>query len=219
MHRGRLMLWMWDSLGSSCTSSPQPCCLTSWARCALMSPWLWIVLDRRGQRMAGVAGQCHYAGSSSQWTGTSCLEKKRIVSLLNGSRERQQKSRPLIFSDLLWDFSECIIVVMHSSAWDLSGHHIAHTGSAPGMVTLGIISAIVWLWVKKWISIVELLTTTCCSTPHPFLLQEVMPKMSEALAHIKTGVIYEKLCQNRFILNISYMGQDSWKALITFLLI
>lgn len=74
MHRVRLMLWMWDPLGSTHTGSPQPCYLARWARCAVMSAWLWTVLDRQGQR---AAGQCHCAGPSGRWTGTSCSEKKK----------------------------------------------------------------------------------------------------------------------------------------------
>lgn len=36
--------------------------------------------------------------------------------------------------------------------------------------------------------------------------------MSEALAQVRIEVAYEKLSQNRFILNISYAEQDLGKA-------
>ena len=142
MHRVRILLWMWDSLVSAHSSSPQPCYLTHWAQCAIISLRLWIVLDRQGQRLEGAAGQCHHTGPRGQWTGTSCL-LKRHISLLNGSRDRQQKSRPPIFLVLLWDFSECVIIAIHSSAncmgfmrtsphtywicWDgYSGHYLSY---------------------------------------------------------------------------------------------
>lgn len=81
-------LWLWHQQStekitlkytlweSTRTSSPQPGCLTCWAHRAITSPWLWTTPNRRGQRVEGAAGQCHCAGPSGQWTGTSCLEKK-----------------------------------------------------------------------------------------------------------------------------------------------
>lgn len=143
---------MWNMLGSACTSSPQPC--TCQAHHAIMSPWLWTVLHSKGQRVGGLQGCAAMLSPMARGVGPAAEEWKRCKPsewLQQGSRNPDHW-----FS---WSFSETVLnalllwFILLLTVWDLSEHHITHCGSDPGLVILGIISAIVWLLVRKWISV------------------------------------------------------------------
>lgn len=152
MHRTEVAFWIWNTLCSTCTSLPQPC--TCWAHHAKMTAWFWTVLDSKGRRWRGLQGCATILGPMARGVGPAVEELKKRE--LSECLQRDNRNPDLSFS---WSFCETVLnalllwFILLLIVWDLSGHHITHCGSDPGLVTLGVISAIFWLLVRKWISV------------------------------------------------------------------
>lgn len=111
------------------------------------------------------------------------------------------------------------LFILLLTVWDLSGHHITHCGSDPGLVTLGNLSYCLIVGQEMDISFIiaeqDLLLCPTPFTPRRIdaaSLKRVFPSISEALTHTSMAVSYEKLSQNRLIFNLNCVEQNLRKA-------